>query len=80
MHDWQTALTSVYMRQAGCTIPSVLTVHNLAFQGQYSADLLGPLGLSPGAFTVDCLEYHGDISYLKGGLTPCACKRLFGRD
>ncbi|WP_284215418.1 glycogen synthase GlgA [Ciceribacter naphthalenivorans] len=68
-HDWQSALTSVYMRQAGCSTPVVLTVHNLAFQGQYPAYLLGALGLSPNTYTIDGLEYYGDISYLKGGLT-----------
>lgn len=68
-HDWQSALASVYMRQSGCFTPVVLTVHNLAFQGQYPAYLLGALGLSPNAYTIDCLEYYGDISFLKGGLT-----------
>lgn len=67
-HDWQAALTSVYMREMGCDTPVVLTIHNLAFQGQYGADRLEALGLSPHLFTTDCLEYFGDISYLKGGL------------
>lgn len=67
-HDWQTALTSVYMRTMGCDVPVVLTIHNLAFQGQFSADLLGAIGLPPSAYGVDCMEYYGDISYLKGGL------------
>lgn len=68
-HDWQSALASVYMRQSSCLTPVVLTVHNLAFQGQYSSYHLGALGLSPTFFTIDCLEYYGGISYLKGGLT-----------
>lgn len=67
-HDWQTALTSVYMRSLGCDVPVVLTIHNLAFQGQFSADVLGAIGLPPGAYSLDCMEYYGDISYLKGGL------------
>ena len=45
-----------------------MTIHNLAFQGQFSADLLGAIGLPPSAYGVDCVEYYGDISYLKGGL------------
>jgi starch synthase len=67
-HDWQSALTSVYMRQAGCTTPVVITIHNLAFQGQYSADILPMIGLPAEAYSVDRLEYFGDISFLKGGL------------
>ncbi len=67
-HDWQSALTSVYMRERGCKTPVVLTIHNLAFQGQYSAGLLGELRLSPRAYSLDQLEYFGDISFLKGGL------------
>jgi starch synthase len=67
-HDWQTAMTSVYMRQAGCMIPVVITIHNLAFQGQYSSDLLPYIGLPKEAFSLDRLEYFGDICFLKGGL------------
>lgn len=67
-HDWQSALTSVYMRHMGCDKPVVLTIHNIAFQGQYSAALLPYLHLPPSALSMDCLEYYGDICFLKGGL------------
>ncbi|MDQ0322556.1 starch synthase [Pararhizobium capsulatum DSM 1112] len=69
-HDWQTALTSVYMRYSSNAshVPSVLTIHNLAFQGQFGADLINEIGLPPEALSVDCLEYYGDMSYLKGGI------------
>jgi starch synthase len=67
-HDWQSALTSVYMREMGCTRPVVLTIHNIAFQGQYPASLLPYLHLPPRAYDVGCMEYYRDISFLKGGL------------
>ena len=67
-HDWQSALTSVYMREMSLPTPVVLTIHNIAFQGQFSACLLPVLGLRPDLYSMDCLEYFGDISYLKGGL------------
>jgi starch synthase len=67
-HDWQSAMTSVYMRQHGCTTPVVITIHNIAFQGQYAASLLPELGLPQEAYSMDRLEYFGDISFLKGGL------------
>ena len=68
-HDWQAAMTAVYMRYTGLQhIPAVVTVHNLAFQGQFGADIFPELALPPEAFTVDGLEYYGDVGYLKGGL------------
>ena len=45
-----------------------MTIHNLAFQGQYPASLLGPLGLPPEAFSIDGVEYYGMIGFLKGAL------------
>jgi starch synthase len=48
---------------------TVLTIHNLAFQGRYRADLFPRLGLPDAAFSLDGLEYHGDVSLLKGGLS-----------
>ena len=68
-HDWQAAMTAVYMRYTGLQhIPTVLTVHNLAFQGQFGADIFEGLALPPEAYTMDGLEYYGDVGYLKGGL------------
>ncbi|MBO9630198.1 MAG: glycogen synthase GlgA [Shinella sp.] len=68
-HDWQAAMTAVYMRYTGLQhIPTVITVHNLAFQGQFGADIFAELALPPEAFTMDGLEYYGDVGYLKGGL------------
>jgi starch synthase len=67
-HDWQSALTSVYMREMGCEKPVVLTIHNIAFQGQFPTSLLPYLHLPPSTNNVGCMEYYGDISFLKGGL------------
>lgn len=68
-HDWQAAMTAVYMRYTGLQhIPTVVTVHNLAFQGQFGADIFPELGLPPAAYSVDGLEYYGDVGFLKGGL------------
>jgi starch synthase len=67
-HDWQSAMTSLYMREMGCTVPVVITIHNIAFQGQYSADILPAIGLPRSLFSSKGLEYYGDVSFLKGGL------------
>jgi starch synthase len=47
---------------------TVTTIHNIAFQGIFPAELLQFLELPQAAFTIDGLEYHGQISYLKAGL------------
>ncbi len=47
---------------------TVMTVHNLAFQGQFPASMLGTLGLPPHAYALDGVEYYGSIGYLKAGL------------
>ncbi|WP_337180907.1 glycogen synthase GlgA [Shinella sp.] len=68
-HDWQAAMTAVYMRYTGLQhIPTIVTVHNLAFQGQFGPEIFADLRLPPEAFTVDGLEYYGDVGFLKGGL------------
>jgi starch synthase len=67
-HDWQAALTPAYLRYGGSRVPSVLTVHNLAFQGQFSAEIFRGLDLPPHAFAFDGVEYYGDVGFLKAGL------------
>ncbi len=68
-HDWQAAMTPVYMRYTGLErVPNIITVHNLAFQGQFGAEIFPGLGLPQDAFSVEGLEYYGHVSFLKGGL------------
>ena len=74
-HDWQTGLASVYLRtlrsrHAGLRgMKSVFTIHNLAYQGNFPRDWLGPLGLGPELMSVDGLEFWGQVSFMKGGIT-----------
>ena len=68
-HDWQAAMTLAYMRFGGAVgIPTVMTVHNLAFQGQFGAGIFGELGLPAPAMALDGVEYYGGVGYLKAGL------------
>jgi starch synthase len=70
-HDWQAALVPAYQHYLGAgrrRVPSVLTLHNLAFQGQFKADIWSRLGLPAEAFAMQGLEYHGDVGYLKAGI------------
>jgi starch synthase len=67
-HDWQAGFAPYYLRKAGIPVPSVLTVHNIAFQGLASADRIEALGLDRTDFTREGYEYWGAASALKAGL------------
>ncbi len=73
-HDWQSGLAPVYLRTrhrgdarlGGMT--TVMTIHNLAYQGNFPATWMAPLGLAPEVLSVDGLEFWGQMSLLKGGI------------
>jgi starch synthase len=65
-HDWQAGLAPAYMRYARTPAPSVMTVHNLAFQGHYPAAIFGALELPPQAFALDGVEYFGGVGVSQG--------------
>jgi starch synthase len=68
-HDWQAGLAAAYLHYSPEPRPgTVMTVHNLAFQGQFPADLLSRLGLPPRAYAMDGVEYYGAIGFLKAGI------------
>jgi starch synthase len=68
-HDWQTGLAPAFLHYGPGPRPAtVMTVHNLAFQGQFPVGLLTAIGLPPHAFAIDGVEYYGQIGYLKAGL------------
>src|SRR5690606_14341633 len=74
VHDWQTGLVPVLLkdeyryRPRFIDVHSFLTIHNLAFQGIYSRREWYVTGLRQELFSIDGLEYYGNFSLLKGGL------------
>lgn len=71
LHDWQAAIAAAYVRYADGVShrpATVVTVHNIAFQGTFPSSLFSTLGLPPHAYAVDGVEYYGSVSFLKGGL------------
>ncbi|ERF86488.1 glycogen synthase GlgA [Bradyrhizobium viridifuturi] len=68
-HDWQAGLAPAYLHYGGQPRPgTVMTVHNLAYQGQFSPDMLPTFGLPGEAYSLHGVEYYGTISLLKAGL------------
>lgn len=68
-HDWPTALAPAYLAlEEGPRPRTVLTIHNLAYQGLFPADLLAPLGLPAASFHPEGLEFYGKLGFLKAGL------------
>ena len=73
-HDWQAGLIPVLLARMVKThtalrrVPTVLTIHNLAYQGVFDASWLPHLGLGWELMRMDAMEYWGRISYLKGGI------------
>lgn len=67
-HDWQAGLAPYYMRRDAVDVPSVMTIHNIAFHGIAPGTLLEPLGLDRRDFNENGFEYWGQISALKAGL------------
>ncbi len=67
--DWQTALAPAYLHfEGGPRVPSVVTIHNLAFQGNFPPWILREVALPEERFHHEELEFYGQVSYLKAGL------------
>lgn len=68
-NDWPSALAPAYARWKNLDTPSILTIHNLAYQGIYEARHGQRLGLPDSAYGLDGMEFHGQISFLKAGIS-----------
>ena len=67
-NDWPTALTPAYIHWKGLDVASILTIHNLAYQGLFGRDRLGALAIPEQAMNIDGVEFHGRVSFLKAGI------------
>ncbi len=73
-HDWQAALAIVFLKTQATRYPeiaaskTVFTVHNLGFQGIFPAPHWNLLSLDRNYFTLQYLEFYGNINFLKGAL------------
>lgn len=67
-NDWQTGLTPAYLHFAPGAVPSIIAIHNLAFQGNFSAETVQQLHLPASCYSIDGVEFYGNMSFLKAGL------------
>ncbi|MBS3976102.1 MAG: glycogen synthase GlgA [Syntrophomonadaceae bacterium] len=79
-NDWHTALMPLLLKVAHLgagyanSINTVLTIHNLKYQGIFPREVLGDIiGLGDEYFTPDKMEFHGAVNYLKTGLVYADC-------
>jgi len=80
LHDYHFALASVFLRdikQKDAKSPfartsAVFTIHNIAYQGIFGPDTLGLCGIDPAHFTMEGLEFYGNVNFMKAGIVYSA--------
>lgn len=74
LHDWQTALCAVYLkalpqaRKGLERLKTLLTLHNLGYQGVFPGEQFDRTGLPPALYAPGGLEFYGSVNCLKGGI------------
>lgn len=67
-NDWQSALVPSYLAWNATPVPTILTIHNLAYQGLFDPQTARRIGAPDSAFAVQDMEFYGKASFLKSGL------------
>ncbi len=74
VHDWQSAVTLAYLKFVYDRDPffgytkSLLTIHNLAYQGLFESTILSRIGLPERLFNMEDMEFFGKANFLKAGI------------
>lgn len=68
LNDWPSALAPAFLAWRSASTPTILTIHNLAYQGLFGAERLPVLGIPVGSFHINGVEFHGKLSFLKAGI------------
>lgn len=67
-HDWQTGLIPALLKLEPKSPATLFTIHNLAYQGIFPYQAFLDLGLPSHYWSHQALEFHGQLSFIKGGL------------
>jgi starch synthase len=68
LNDWPSSLASAYMHWRELRVASILTIHNLAYQGLFDRGCMHDLGVPDDAFQMEGVEFYGKLSFLKAGI------------
>ncbi len=68
LNDWQTALAAVFCKAEGLPYRTVLTIHNLAYQGSFPAREFQWTNLPEPYFSPSGCEFYGQLNFLKSGI------------
>jgi len=68
VHDWQTALVPVFVHEYELPFRTVLTMHNVAYQGSFWGIDFGLTNLPGSYFSANGVEFYGNLNFLKGGI------------
>ena len=68
VHDWQTSLVPVLVNDRRLPFKTVLTIHNLAYQGSFWGIDFGLTNLPGHYFSASGVEFYGNLNLLKGGI------------
>lgn len=78
-HDWQAALSAAHLKWGALAherffskIKTVLTIHNLAYQGVFPKSQWQASQLPDSAFSINGLEFYDQVNALKGGIISAA--------
>lgn len=71
-NDWPSAFVPAYAKWRNVGIPTLLTIHNLAYQGIFSRHSLERVGAPAEAFNIDGVEFYNQVSFLKAGIVYAA--------
>jgi len=73
-HDWQSSLVPVFLKTIYAKDPfyqkirTILTIHNIGYQGLFAKEEFPKLGLDWSLFNMEGLEFYGKVNILKGGM------------
>ena len=68
VNDWPASLVPGYVPWMGYSLPSILTIHNLASQGLFQYNTLARIGAPEQSFNINELEFYDKVSFLKAGI------------
>ncbi|MFP4486030.1 MAG: glycogen synthase [Campylobacterales bacterium] len=68
LNDWQSALCAYYVKKDNLALKTLLTLHNLGYQGVFPAKYLSQMDIDEEEFRIDGFEFYRHINLLKGGI------------